>query len=126
MRQWSSDSALSRLFADVVFVEFNGREQINRIVSHPTLPLTITAHEDHHLRFFDNNTGMSPIWHIAGTQDVPLPCSTSVGPTVANWLITLALSGGKCNAMVCLSVCPVSHNLRGAACDMTGIHFTQK
>jgi len=38
--------------------EFNGREQINRVVSHPTLPLTITAHEDHHLRFFDNNTGI--------------------------------------------------------------------
>lgn len=37
--------------------EFNGREQINCVVSHPTLPLTITAHEDHHLRFFDNNTG---------------------------------------------------------------------
>ncbi|ESO96474.1 hypothetical protein LOTGIDRAFT_231798 [Lottia gigantea] len=31
--------------------------QINRVVSHPTLPLTITAHEDRHIRFFDNNTG---------------------------------------------------------------------
>ncbi|KAK2181776.1 hypothetical protein NP493_382g02052 [Ridgeia piscesae] len=25
--------------------------------THPTLPLTITAHEDRHIRFFDNNTG---------------------------------------------------------------------
>jgi len=41
-----------------VCVEFNGHEQINRMVSHPTLPLTITAHEDRHLRFFDNNTGV--------------------------------------------------------------------
>ena len=31
--------------------------QINRIISHPTLPLTITAHEDRHIRFYDNNTG---------------------------------------------------------------------
>lgn len=31
--------------------------QINRIVNHPTLPVTITAHEDRHIRFFDNNTG---------------------------------------------------------------------
>ncbi|XP_055957488.1 striatin isoform X2 [Patella vulgata] len=31
--------------------------QINRVISHPTLPLTITAHEDRHIRFFDNNTG---------------------------------------------------------------------
>lgn len=31
--------------------------QINRVVSHPTLPLTITAHEDRHIRFYDNLTG---------------------------------------------------------------------
>ena len=31
--------------------------QINRAISHPTLPLTITAHEDRHIRFYDNNTG---------------------------------------------------------------------
>uniref|UniRef100_A0A1B6DPZ4 Striatin N-terminal domain-containing protein n=2 Tax=Clastoptera arizonana TaxID=38151 RepID=A0A1B6DPZ4_9HEMI len=33
-----------------------GRE-INRVVCHPTLPLTMTAHEDRHIRFFDNTTG---------------------------------------------------------------------
>ena len=27
------------------------------MVSHPTLPITITAHEDRHIRFFDNKTG---------------------------------------------------------------------
>ncbi|XP_074641715.1 striatin-3-like isoform X2 [Tubulanus polymorphus] len=31
--------------------------QINQVVSHPTLPVTIAAHEDRHIRFFDNNTG---------------------------------------------------------------------
>lgn len=31
--------------------------QINCVVAHPTLPLTITAHEDRHIRFFDNTTG---------------------------------------------------------------------
>ncbi|KAL5009242.1 hypothetical protein ScPMuIL_014823 [Solemya velum] len=31
--------------------------QINCVVNHPTLPVTITAHEDRHIRFFDNNTG---------------------------------------------------------------------
>lgn len=31
--------------------------QINKVVSHPTLPLTVTAHEDRHIRFFDNSTG---------------------------------------------------------------------
>ena len=30
---------------------------ITKVVSHPTLPLTITAHEDRHIRFWDNNTG---------------------------------------------------------------------
>lgn len=32
-------------------------KQINRIVSHPTLSMTITAHEDRHIRFWDNKTG---------------------------------------------------------------------
>ncbi|XP_076311640.1 connector of kinase to AP-1 isoform X2 [Tachypleus tridentatus] len=32
-------------------------KQINKVVSHPTLPLTVTAHEDRHIRFFDNTTG---------------------------------------------------------------------
>uniref|UniRef100_A0A4W3GMK0 Striatin n=1 Tax=Callorhinchus milii TaxID=7868 RepID=A0A4W3GMK0_CALMI len=31
--------------------------QINKVISHPTLPITITAHEDRHIKFFDNTTG---------------------------------------------------------------------
>lgn len=30
---------------------------INKVISHPTLPITITAHEDRHIRFWDNTTG---------------------------------------------------------------------
>lgn len=30
---------------------------INKAISHPTLPITITAHEDRHIRFWDNTTG---------------------------------------------------------------------
>ena len=30
---------------------------INAVLSHPALPLTITGHEDRHIRFYDNNTG---------------------------------------------------------------------
>ena len=30
---------------------------ITKVVSHPTLPITITAHEDRHIRFFDNKSG---------------------------------------------------------------------
>uniref|UniRef100_A0AAZ3SA40 Striatin N-terminal domain-containing protein n=1 Tax=Oncorhynchus tshawytscha TaxID=74940 RepID=A0AAZ3SA40_ONCTS len=33
------------------------RCQINKVLSHPTLPITITAEEDRHIKFFDNNTG---------------------------------------------------------------------
>lgn len=32
-------------------------KQINKVITHPTLPITITAHEDRHICFFDNNTG---------------------------------------------------------------------
>jgi hypothetical protein len=43
-----------------VFLHFSGLQSsnhINRVVSHPTLPVTITAHEDRHIKFFDNKTG---------------------------------------------------------------------
>ncbi|XP_028398527.1 striatin-like isoform X2 [Dendronephthya gigantea] len=31
--------------------------QINKVASHPTMGVTVTAHEDRYIRFFDNNTG---------------------------------------------------------------------
>lgn len=31
--------------------------QINKVVSHPTMGVSVTAHEDRYIRFFDNNTG---------------------------------------------------------------------
>ncbi|KAL4641371.1 striatin isoform X2 [Arapaima gigas] len=31
--------------------------RVNKVLSHPTLPITITAQEDRHIKFFDNNTG---------------------------------------------------------------------
>uniref|UniRef100_A0AAR5P7L5 Striatin N-terminal domain-containing protein n=1 Tax=Dendroctonus ponderosae TaxID=77166 RepID=A0AAR5P7L5_DENPD len=31
--------------------------RVYKLVCHPTLPLTITAHEDKHIRFWDNHTG---------------------------------------------------------------------
>uniref|UniRef100_A0A3B4AJJ7 Striatin-3 n=1 Tax=Periophthalmus magnuspinnatus TaxID=409849 RepID=A0A3B4AJJ7_9GOBI len=35
----------------------SGMNHINRVVSHPTLPVTITAHEDRNIKFFDNKSG---------------------------------------------------------------------
>ncbi|XP_055794702.1 striatin-like [Salvelinus fontinalis] len=37
--------------------ETGTRCPINKVLSHPTLPITITAEEDRHIKFFDNNTG---------------------------------------------------------------------
>lgn len=37
--------------------ECEGVGGINRIICHPTLALTITAHEDRQIRFWDNSTG---------------------------------------------------------------------
>lgn len=37
---------------------FAGRELINRVVSHPSEPISITAHENRTIRFLDNKTGM--------------------------------------------------------------------
>jgi len=49
--------AVTRLDTDQGVEDSIFGRQINRIISHPTLPLTITAHEDRHIRFYDNNTG---------------------------------------------------------------------
>ncbi|XP_053257854.1 striatin-4 [Podarcis raffonei] len=35
----------------------SGSSQINQVVSHPTQPITITAHDDRGIRFLDNRTG---------------------------------------------------------------------
>uniref|UniRef100_A0AAQ5XUW8 Striatin-3 n=1 Tax=Amphiprion ocellaris TaxID=80972 RepID=A0AAQ5XUW8_AMPOC len=34
-----------------------GSNHINKVVSHPTLPVTISAHEDRHIKFYDNKSG---------------------------------------------------------------------
>uniref|UniRef100_A0A8C8JWA8 Striatin-3 n=1 Tax=Oncorhynchus tshawytscha TaxID=74940 RepID=A0A8C8JWA8_ONCTS len=43
--------------AAVVFAALPGANHINKVVSHPTLPVTITAHEDRDIKFFDNKSG---------------------------------------------------------------------
>uniref|UniRef100_A0A8C7W9P9 Striatin-3 n=1 Tax=Oncorhynchus mykiss TaxID=8022 RepID=A0A8C7W9P9_ONCMY len=44
--------------AAVVFAgQGENTNHINKVVSHPTLPVTITAHEDRDIKFFDNKSG---------------------------------------------------------------------
>uniref|UniRef100_A0A674A497 Striatin-3 n=1 Tax=Salmo trutta TaxID=8032 RepID=A0A674A497_SALTR len=43
--------------AAVVFAALPAANHINKVVSHPTLPVTITAHEDRDIKFFDNKSG---------------------------------------------------------------------
>lgn len=48
------------VFRQINILLFSGvqsNNHINKVVSHPTLPVTITAHEDRHIKFFDNKTG---------------------------------------------------------------------
>ncbi|TSL68198.1 Striatin [Bagarius yarrelli] len=55
VRLWNAADTLPAL---AVFNEdMDAPRQINKVLSHPTLPITITAQEDRHIRFFDNNTG---------------------------------------------------------------------
>lgn len=42
---------------DFCFLSCSGPTQINQVVSHPSQPLTITAHDDRGIRFLDNRTG---------------------------------------------------------------------
>ncbi|XP_062502124.1 striatin-like isoform X2 [Corticium candelabrum] len=50
--------------------EQGGLQRINRVASHPTLPVTVTAHEDRHLRFYDNRTGRQLHSMVAHTDGV--------------------------------------------------------
>uniref|UniRef100_A0A672QFQ6 Striatin-3-like n=1 Tax=Sinocyclocheilus grahami TaxID=75366 RepID=A0A672QFQ6_SINGR len=43
------------LFCFVAAIPFGNH--INKVVNHPTLPITVTAHEDRHIKFFDNKSG---------------------------------------------------------------------
>ena len=45
------------LLFNFFFLAANSSCQINRVISHPTLPISITANEDRHIKFYDNNTG---------------------------------------------------------------------
>lgn len=38
--------------------------QVNKVLSHPTLPIIITAHEDKYICFFDSKSGM----HLRGER----------------------------------------------------------
>jgi hypothetical protein len=53
-------------------VELDGTPatQINRIVSHPTMSLLVTAHEDKFIRIFDFVTGLSLLFSIRSLWDV--------------------------------------------------------
>lgn len=54
----------------VLFPGVQSSNHINKVVSHPTLPVTITAHEDRHIKFFDNKTGKCKenLWDIYWTK----------------------------------------------------------
>ncbi|KAJ7990917.1 hypothetical protein DPEC_G00291860 [Dallia pectoralis] len=45
------------VFADHGESTLPAANHINKVVSHPTLPVTITAHEDRNIKFFDNKSG---------------------------------------------------------------------
>lgn len=74
---------------------------IHRVKCHPTLPLTITAHDDHHIRFFDNNSGKMVHSMVAHLDAVT---SLAVDP---NGLYLL--SGSKTFAII--NIITAMHNL---------------
>lgn len=71
----------------------NLTRQINKVVSHPTLPLTITAHEDRHIRFWDNHTGQ-----LVQSMVAHLDAVTSLA-TDANGLYLLSGSKFRINTI---------------------------
>uniref|UniRef100_A0A8B9LP13 Striatin, calmodulin binding protein 3 n=1 Tax=Astyanax mexicanus TaxID=7994 RepID=A0A8B9LP13_ASTMX len=77
-------------------VEFSAQKDtgnhINKVVSHPTLPVTITAHEDRHIKFFDNKSGKVIHAMVAHLDAVT---SLAVDPNGI-----YLMSGSKCSGCV--------------------------
>jgi striatin 1/3/4 len=74
-------------------------KQINRVVTHPTLPLTVTAHEDRHIRFFDNTSGKMVHSMVAHLDAVT---SLAIDP---NGLYLLSGSELDCHATLFIKCC---------------------
>jgi striatin 1/3/4 len=49
--------------------EGSAATQINRMASHPTMPLLVTGHEDKHIRIFDITTGIFNLFLLFGPVD---------------------------------------------------------
>ncbi|CAK5264863.1 unnamed protein product [Mycena citricolor] len=65
---------LSRLQTDISY-DGTPATQINRIASHPTMPLLVTAHEDKYIRIFDVVTGQcthSMLAHLDGVTSLSI------------------------------------------------------
>ncbi|BEJ11989.1 hypothetical protein CspHIS471_0204490 [Cutaneotrichosporon sp. HIS471] len=55
--------------------------QVNAILSHPTLPLVVTGHEDGHLRFFDSKTGAQTSSLLAHPKPITSLSLSPLSPT---------------------------------------------
>ncbi|KII88898.1 hypothetical protein PLICRDRAFT_40536 [Plicaturopsis crispa FD-325 SS-3] len=69
-----SGKEMSRLQSDLSYDGTSGT-QINRIVSHPTMSLVVTAHEDKYIRVFDIVTGQcthSMLAHLDGVTSLSI------------------------------------------------------
>jgi striatin 1/3/4 len=75
--------------------ECDGVGGINRIICHPTLALTITAHEDRQIRFWDNSTGKMLHAMVAHLDAVT---SLALDPHGL-----YLLSGSECNKIILFS-----------------------
>jgi len=72
-----SGKELSRLKSDMTY-DGTPATQINRIASHPTLSLLVTAHEDKYIRIFDITTGQcthSMLAHLDGVTSLSIDAS---------------------------------------------------
>lgn len=98
--------------------------EVNKILSHPTMPVTITASEDRKIRYFDNNTGIVFVIYIYNEQFLHLGKLISSSVAHIEGISSLAidpnglylLSGSNDGSLrlwnmekrICLQVCAMS------------------
>jgi len=67
-----SGKEVMRLKSDMTY-DGSPKTQVNRVISHPTMPILVTAHEDKYIRIFDLTSGQcthSQVAHLDGVTSL--------------------------------------------------------
>lgn len=102
-------------FASDAHYDGSQATQVNKVITHPTLPILITGHENNYIQFFDINTGACTLSMVAHLDSVT---SLDIDPSG----LTLVSGGHDCSVRFwdIVSSTSDSNKVSGAGDDASG------